>query len=102
MSALEIPVYVPPPRAHKVGPGTTSSKLKDLYHRSLHKGSLKSFARKLLKDGSESDKALVRDWFAHKGGSLEKKAKTEREKTKGNTLAAIRLASKNARRGAKK
>lgn len=82
--------------------------VKGLYHSFLRQGrknhgvSLKDFARRVVADNVIPEEVeLVKAWFFCKRGDNEKAAKALREKNKGATLAAIRLASKNARRGKK-
>ena len=78
----------------------TSSAITTLWHKSGKGLTLKQFAQKLLEtevDGGER-KTLAQNWFAHKGGALERDAKAARLKAKGAQLAEIRLKVRAARR----
>jgi hypothetical protein len=76
-----------PARPHKVGPGTTSSKVKHMWketcfspdkqgklHRNGRWQSLKAFAEGLLNEGNE----LVSKWFANKSGANNAKRSEEK------------------------
>jgi hypothetical protein len=72
--------------------------IKALWHkRSEAHLSLKQFAHKLLESDGEH-KVLAQDWFARKGGILEKLAKEDRIKRKGGQLAEIRIKVRASRR----
>lgn len=82
--------------------------MKGLFHsfqrregRKSHKSrstSLKVFAHQLAETGNDEEREIALKWLANKAGAQVKKEKELRQKNKGATLVAIRLASKNARR----
>lgn len=59
--------------------------------------SLKVFAHQIAESGNDEEREIALKWIANKAGALVKKEKELRQKNKGATLVAIRLASKNAR-----
>lgn len=61
--------------------------------------SLKAFAHQTAENGTDEEKIVALDWLKNKAGALVKKDKAARQTAKGSTLAAIRLASKQARKG---
>lgn len=82
--------------------------IKGLFHSFLRQGrknngiTLKDFARKVLAENVIPEEVeLVEQWLDRKQGKDKKDDRARRQKNKGATLAAIRLASKNARRGKK-
>lgn len=86
-------------QTHKVGKGTPSSLLKNLWHKHREENkksrtSLKQFARSL------SD-ALSKLWLANKSGDLDRLAKKVKQENRGGTIRAIAQATKSSRRGVK-
>ena len=76
---------------------SASRELKRRFKKSEFKGSLKQFARKLLK---ELDPAAVA-WFEHKSPRWNLEAKESRLKNKGPRIALERAATKSAKRKSK-
>lgn len=61
--------------------------------------SLKTFAHQTAEGGTDEEKIIALDWLKNKSGALVKKEKAARQTAKGALLTAIRLASKQAKRG---
>lgn len=61
--------------------------------------SLKDFAHQTAENGSDEEKQIALTWLANKSGVSTKRDRAARQKNKGSQLIAIRLASKNAKRG---
>ena len=74
----------------KIGIATAGKTIKTKWFKEGHGFSLKAFARKLLKEGSQ----LAKDWFAHKRGSMNQK---RFDKNISNSKAAA-FATKSAKR----
>jgi hypothetical protein len=60
--------------------------------------SLKQFVRSLQSSKSEVERALAKEWFAHKAGTLDKAAQAARLEKKGGQLAEIRIKVRASRR----
>jgi len=76
-----------------------SKKVKQLFRKNKSGfSSLKTYVKSLIESADETLKKLAENWVAEKHGYSEKVAKDLRFKNKGSTLAAIRQASKNARK----
>lgn len=80
-------------------PAAVSSKIKHLHFKANTNVPLKDYARSLLIGKDEEYKTLAEDWFKNKASEPQKLQKDERFKNKGATLAAIRQATKNAKKG---
>jgi hypothetical protein len=82
----------------EIGTASAGQTVKQLWTASKSGISLKTFARQLLKSGSPEQVQLVKDWRAHKKGSLNEK----RSEKNAQRVAAERLATKSAKKATKK
>jgi len=80
---------------------SAATSLKHLHRQALRGNrdvSLKNFARELIKDGSDEDKAIARQWFLNKGPTQRRQDKKDRWARKGGRIELERNATHAAKR----